>query len=303
MWTRTVAVMLCMLTVITTAPFSFAELGSTPLGTITTQESVKVGSTTAPTGTTIFTGDRVTSDLPSLIDLGNGSRIELTKAEAAFVKEGKTLVINADQGLLRFNFAKGNDVRIETEKYQFTTEGSTENLGEIGLNRNGQVIVEMAQGAFHMMNKNTGVMSLVTPGQPMLLLAQIGKGQISKNGSSLTDTSKIFQPNELKGMCVVSGSEAYPVIGNTTSIISIRGSWSLDSGYHSYEVVECEPKVLTSAGVSSGVAAEAVKSAAASGTSAAFPTSAAILAGAGAGAGIGLGAYYAAKDEKSPSDR
>jgi hypothetical protein len=243
----------------------------------------------------------VASTQPSLIDLGDGSRVELTKAEAAFDKDGETLVINADQGLLRFNFAEGNDVRIETSKYQFTADKASGSLGEIGLNRKGQVIMEVAQGSFSMLNKSTGAVSRIAAGQPMLLLAQSGKGLITRSGSSITDSAKIFQPNELKGLCAVSGNEAYAILGNTTSIISVRGSWGLESGDHPYEVVKCTEAALMSAGASSGAAAAAVKSAASVGGSS-FPKTAVALAGAGAGAGVALGIYYATKSESSRTE-
>ena len=109
---------LSLLTVIATAPFSLAEtFSASPLGAVVTPGSVIVGNAVAPTGTTIFAGDRVTSDDTALIDLNGGSRIEMTKATATFSRQGKTLLVKANQGLLRFNFVKGENVRIDAGKY------------------------------------------------------------------------------------------------------------------------------------------------------------------------------------------
>lgn len=118
---KALAVAVSLLTIIVTAPFSPAEtVAASPLGTIVTNGSVTVGNVTAPTGTTFFAGDKVTSVQPAMIKFDSGSRIEMTKAAATFSREGKTIVVQTDQGLLRFNFKKGETVRINAGKFRFS---------------------------------------------------------------------------------------------------------------------------------------------------------------------------------------
>ncbi len=154
---RALAITLCLLTVIVTAPFSAAEtVAASPLGTIVTNGNVTVGNLNAPTGTTIFTGDKVTSVQPTLINFSGGSRIEMTKSAATFSRQGNTVVVQADEGLLRFNFKKGESVQINAGKFQFTGGSETERVGELGLNRNGLLVMTMTKGSFNALNIETG---------------------------------------------------------------------------------------------------------------------------------------------------
>src|SRR5262245_37395031 len=120
---RVLALALCALTVTATAPFSLAEtLLTSPLGSVFTAGRVTIGGSVAPTGTTIFAGDRVsTLESPALINLATGSRIEMAKALATFNREGQTLVVKATTGLLRFNFKKGEAVRLHAGRYTLET--------------------------------------------------------------------------------------------------------------------------------------------------------------------------------------
>jgi len=270
-----------------------------PLGTISSEGNVTVGNSSAPTGTTIFSGDRVASSQPALIDFSNGSRIEMAKASATFSRDGKTLVIKADQGLLRFNFAKGEDVSIDTGKYRITSEGSSGNMGELGLNSKGQMIVEMLEGSVSVLNKSTGQINKATLGRPLVLFTSSGNGNITNNGSSLTDASKIFNIDEFRGMCIVGGDEAYPISGNSSSQIAIKGNWQKDTGTIDYQVVECTEQAMTDAGASSEAASAAADAATGIAGASGFPTAAAV-AGVAAGAGVGIGVW---QSTKSPSSR
>jgi hypothetical protein len=292
------AVFLSLIIVVSTAPFTLAEMGMAPLGTLTSGGNVTVGTTAATSGTTIFAGDRVASSQPALIDLGNGSRIELTRADATFDREGNILVIRADEGLLRFHFNENQNVIIDAGAYRLTSEKSSVNSGEIGLNRNGQMVVEVRQGALKALNRDTGEIVRALPGHP-LILTQSGEGFVTQNGSSLTDASKMFKINELKGMCVVGGSEAYPIVGNSDSMITIKGAWQLNSGYHKYTVTECTKEAMMNAGATESAAAAAAKGATTVGAST-FPTTAVAVVGVAAGAGVGIGVWQATK---SPSSR
>jgi hypothetical protein len=170
---RAVAVVLSFLAVLMTAPFSLAEtISATPLGTIVAPVSVTVGNAIAPTGTTIFAGDRVASDSPALISLTNGSRIEMTKAAATFNRQGNTLVVQASEGLLRFNFVKGEDIKINAGKYTFSSSNGSAHVGELALNSKGEVIMYVGEGTFTALNNATGARSEVSLGNPIVVIDQ-----------------------------------------------------------------------------------------------------------------------------------
>jgi hypothetical protein len=170
---RAVAVVLSFLAVIMTAPFSLAEtLSVVPLGAITAPVSVTVGNKTAPTGTTLFAGDRVASDSPALISLTGGSRIEMTKAAATFNRQGNTLVVKASEGLLRFNFVKGENVQINAGKYTFSSANGSAHVGELALNDKGEVIMYVGEGTFTALNNATGARSEVSLGNPIVAIDQ-----------------------------------------------------------------------------------------------------------------------------------
>jgi hypothetical protein len=166
---KTLAAVLSFLTVIMTAPFSLAEtFSASPLGTIVAPVSVTVGNAIAPTGITIFAGDRVASDSTALINLTSGSRIEMTKAAAAFNRKDNTLVVQASEGLLRFNFVKGENIQINAGKYAFSSTNASAHVGELALNNKGDVIMYVGEGTFTALNNATGARSEVSLGNPMV---------------------------------------------------------------------------------------------------------------------------------------
>jgi hypothetical protein len=161
---RVLALVVCLLTIAFGTQFSAAEtVVASPLGTIVTQGSVIVGNTSAPTGTTIFAGDKVTSNQPALISFNSGSRIEMTKAAATFSRQGKVLVVNADQGLIRFNFVKGESVQINAGKFRITGTSESGYIGELGLNAKGQLVMTVTEGVFTALNTETGEQTKVEP--------------------------------------------------------------------------------------------------------------------------------------------
>jgi hypothetical protein len=309
MHVRALASVLAMMTMIVTAPFSLAEtVAAPPLGTIVTQGSVTIGNVAAPTGTTIFAGDRVASTQPALINLGSGSRLEMTKAAATFARQGEALLVQADQGLIRFNFKKGEDVQIEAGKYRFTTANNSEHIGELGLNRSGQVVMNVAEGTFLAMNTATGMRTEVSPATPFAAMDQSGHGSLTKGGKTVNDGAAKFQVNELKGRCLVSGSEAHQITANTANVIEIKDPWKLNTGTYEYKVVDCSKDALIAAGASTAAAASAATAgaaagAAAAGAGAAAGVSAGVVAGVVAGVagavGLGIGVYEATKSDSS----
>jgi len=183
---------IALLTIVAGAPFSSAETAAgSPLGTIVTNGSVTVGNVSAPTGTTFFAGDKVTSTQPAMINFDGGSRIEMTKAAATFAREGKTIVVKTDQGLLRFNFKKGEDVRINAGKFQFTGGIGSGRVGELGVNRSGQLVMTLTEGSFVAMNAETGARTEVTTAKPLTVTNQVpaaaaGAGSATSASSGIT---------------------------------------------------------------------------------------------------------------------
>jgi hypothetical protein len=196
-----------------TAPFTFAGTIAAPLGKISTRGIVTVDNATAPTGTTIFAGDRVSSNEPALINLTSGSRVEITNAAATLARQGQTLVLNADQGLLRFNFVKGEDVQINAGKFRFAEGKDTNRSGELGLNRNGEIVMNLTEGSFIATNLASGIRTLVNPATPM---AVVNPTTVPPRG--MNKTTKLLLT--VAGVAVVAG--AWIVIHNAMKSNSVR---------------------------------------------------------------------------------
>jgi hypothetical protein len=312
---RVLAVALSLLTIVVTAPFSLAEtFAAARLGAIITPGKVTVGGSVAPTGTTLFAGEQVSvSEAPALIQFNGGSRIEMTRAAATYSREGNALIVQANRGLLRFNFKRGEQVQINAGRFQFTAVGNgTAHNGELGLNLNGQVAMNLSEGTFAVLDTVTGERNEVLPSLPFQATDIVGKGQITKGGKTLTDTSKSWTVDELKGKCVVAGGEAFAILSNTPNELTLKkGAWKLATGSYDYKIVECNKDALVAAGASAaaagaavGAAGAAAAGAAAAGAAAAGAISAttvAIVAGVAAAA-VGLGVGVAAATS-SPSSR
>jgi hypothetical protein len=170
--TKALAVALSFLATMMTVPFSPAEALSASMGSVITATSVTVGNAVAPTGTTIFSGDRVATDGPALVSLKGGSQIEMTKAAATFNRQDNTLVVKANEGLLRFNFVKGEDVKINAGKYTFTSANGSSHVGELGLNSKGEIVLQVTEGVFTALNNVTGARTEVSIGNPLVALDQ-----------------------------------------------------------------------------------------------------------------------------------
>jgi hypothetical protein len=311
---KALAVFLSLSTMMVTLPFSLAKgAAAIPLGTVVTNGSVTIGKSAAPTGTTVFAGDQIAANQPALINFSSGSRIEITKAAAAFARQGNTLVVQASQGLMRFNFKRGEDVQIIAGNYQFSGGANSSRVGELGLNRNGQVVLTLTEGSFSALNTVTSARTEVSPNRPLMVLTQSGQGSLTKSGKNITDASKTFQINELKGKCVVSGDEAYQIDGNTPTAIAIKGAWKRNSGNHEYKVTDCTKEALSAAGASAAAAGAAATTVGAGGAAAAgaatggavagaASATAAVVAGVGGAVGVGVGINNAVND-KSGSTR
>jgi hypothetical protein len=168
---KVLATVMCFSIMFATASFTFAEtVAAAPIGSIVTKGSAQIGNSSAPTGTTVFSGDKVSSTEPALINFKNGSRIEMTKAAATFNRQGDLLVVKTDQGLLRFNFDKGEKVLIEAGKFQITGSKDSKHVGVLGLNKDGEIAVTLSEGTLSALNVATGVRTEISPSVPMTVL-------------------------------------------------------------------------------------------------------------------------------------
>jgi hypothetical protein len=249
---------LLLLLLLFTASFSPAEIAATaPLGTIVASGYATIGNATAITGTTIFAGDQVTSKEPALISFINGGRIEMTKATAKFTRNSNALVMDVDQGLIRFNFKKGEEVQINAGQYRFTTISGIGPSGELGLNRSGQIAMNVMEGAFAVLNTASGMQTEVNTDNPFAVLGVSGQGHLSRNGNSISDLSLSLKSDELKGKCIVVETSAHAIRGNSATRIRILGSWDLETGIYLYKVVECLEEEMIRAGASQEAANKA----------------------------------------------
>jgi hypothetical protein len=297
---RVLAILFSLTMAVATGPFPLAETAAAiPLGTLVTNGNAIVGNIAAPTGTTIFTGDSVSSSQPALINFAGGSRIEMTKADAHFAREGKTLVVQASQGLLRFNFLAGEQVKFDAGTYRFTTVGNSSHVGELGLNRSGQVVMTVAEGTLAAFNNATGSKAEVTPNNPLIATTRSGNGTLLKGGHSVTDIAKSFPANALQGKCVVGGTEAYQILGNDSNVIAIKGDWKLASGNYDYKVVDCTVEALKAAGASPEAAGQAATDIAVGVVSSHKGLTAGVVAGVLGSVGLGVGVHEATKSSSS----
>jgi len=305
-WAKLPGILLSLALIFTTAPFSLAEASAAdPLGSIISTGLTVVGNSAAPTGTTIFAGDRVRSDDPVLISLNSGSRIEMTKATANFDRKGDALVLQVDEGLLRFNFDKEESVEIEAGDYRFMASGDSGPTGELGINHRGQIAMNLMEGSFQALNTTTGKRTEVSIATPFAIMDQTGRGRIVNDGKTITDDFLSVDPNSLQGQCVVAGSEAYAISNNSGNLITINGNWDLGSGDYTYQVVECTEEAMVQAGASREAAENAVVASVFGVTPAAQEShvvrNAAIIAGVAGAVVVPLAIKAMGDDEKSPS--
>jgi len=114
----------------------------------------------------------------------------MTKAAAVFSRQGKTIVVNADKGLLRFNFKKGENIQINAGKFQFAGGSESERIGELGMDGKGQLVLTMTAGHFEALNTETGARTEVSAAKPLHAAAQ-GSAAAAGAGASTMGSSGI----------------------------------------------------------------------------------------------------------------
>lgn len=301
-------ILLSMTVLLYTAPPLLPEAyDSGPLGSVMSTGETFLGGSAAPAGTTIFAGDQVRSEDPALISLNSGTRIEMTRAAANFDRKGDVFILRADEGLFRFRFENEDHVEIEAGDYRFKAAGNSSATGELGLNRRGQVAMNLTAGSFDVLNTVSGMRSEVSVATPFAAMDQTGRGRIANDGQTVADDLLSAEKDSLKGQCVVIGDEAQAISGNSGNVITVNGNWDKKSGQYTYHVVACTEEALVRAGASLESARKAVIASVFGVPPVAPPShaarNAAIIAGVGGAAALPLALKAMKKDEKSPSSR
>jgi hypothetical protein len=294
-WEKLFGIVLIMILILSTALFSLADpVATLPLGSIVSTGNTTIGGTTAPSGTTIFVGDKITSVDATLINLNSGSK-------------GDALLVRMNKGLLRFNFNDRENVQIEAGEYRFMPTGDSGAVGELGMNQSGQIAMNLQKGSFKALNTITGIQTEITVATPFAVMDLAGKGRIVNDGNSVSDDFLSLGTDSLRGQCIVAGNEAYAISGNNGNRIMINGNWGLRTDEYTYQVVACTEEAMVQAGASR----EAARNAVVTSVFGVQPTpqqshtarNAAILAGIGGGVVIPVAIKAMGNDEKSQSSR
>ncbi len=101
------------------------------------------------------------------------------------------IVVQTDEGLLRFNFKKGESVRINAGKFQFTGGVNSSRVGELGVNRKGQLVMTLTEGSFEALNTETGAKAEVTAAKPLTQVPAAAAGAASATSASSGITAAI----------------------------------------------------------------------------------------------------------------
>jgi hypothetical protein len=281
-------------------------LNAVQLGTVLTGGTTRIDDTVIPSGTTLFTGDRIVSELPALIHLDTGGRIEIVRAAARFSRHEEQLVVHVEEGQLSFVINEGEAVQIVAGEYRLTADRGFRNSGRLSVDSTGRMTMNVIEGVFTATDQVTETQTELKKGDALATETHRGTGSLSLNGTTITDNALSVPAGKFRGMCVVVGREAYAVSGNTGNVISIQGTWKQLTGEYQYQILECEAKMLIQAGATPESARNAVSVAvfgAPQVTGSNTRRNTAIILGIGAGVGIPLVIKAAKSDDKSPSSR
>src|SRR5262249_53848674 len=72
-----------------------------------------------------------------------------------------------------------------------------------------------------------------------------GNGIILKGGKTLTDVYPRWTEDALAGKCVTVEHETYRIVGNTSIVLTIKGTWKLESGdEYPYRLAQCSSEFV-----------------------------------------------------------
>ncbi len=243
MYQKATAILLAFVLLSCNMPLSLAEAASSgPIASLFTSTSASIDTVNAPTGTSIFAGDRIQAKhSPALIRFFNGSAVQMTGADASFNLQGDALLIHAESGLLSFNI-KEYETTITAGPFKIFSQlpGKT-HAGILGLN-NRRIVMSVDEGLFACVDTRTNYMFNVSPEAP-LLLQSYGRGDIQKGGNTLADPGKSWKIDELKGSYINIRDEYHEILSNSQTMIEIKGTWRLETGSYDYMLIPAEAAV------------------------------------------------------------
>lgn len=238
-------------------PLQAEMAGGLPIGKLATSGTVSVGNALAPTGTALFSGDRLSAqNSPAFVRFGSGSRVVLPRGSAATIyRKGTGLIIQAEKGTLGFHFVPREEARIEAGRYTLTASArDVAEVGELFVGADGRIAMALRSGSFSAFDAKSGKsfdVSAQTSGQSGLQAA--GNGSLVNDTNAFSDTAQRWSANSLMGKCIVARGEAHRIMSNEATTLTLQGTWLLFSDTYKYAITECTAQALADAGASIGI--------------------------------------------------
>jgi hypothetical protein len=250
---KVIASFLGALTIIVLLPLAFGDMpNGLPIGKTASSGIVSIAGSTAPSGTVVFSGERVVAqDSPALISFRQGGSILLGEgAGAKFSRNGDLLLIQADSGTMSFNLPPGEKVRIQAGSRSYVSSESG-SVGEITVAPNGESALSVASGKLYALNTATSGTQT----------QENKKGNLTKGGNSFSDPNANWKPDELVNRNLKINGKPFTIVSNTEKTIKIKETFSLDTGVYVYSISEppvigkSRTKLYIAAGAGAGAAA------------------------------------------------
>jgi hypothetical protein len=227
---------LSALTIFIILPFAFSGIPvGLPIGKTASSGIVSIAGSTAPSGTVVFSGERVVAqDAPALIAFRQGGSVLLNEgASAKFSRKSDLLMIQADGGTISFNLPPGEKVHIQAGSRSYVSSESG-SIGEIKVTTDSESIVSVTSGKLYAINAATGVAQT----------QEIKKGNLTKGGNSFTDPNARWKPDEYANFSIKINGKPFTIVSNTEKTIKIKETFTMDTGTYSYDFGE--PKISKS---------------------------------------------------------
>jgi hypothetical protein len=262
---RLFASSLSALTLLVIIPFSLGGTSAAlPIGQTTSSGVVSIAGSTAPSGTVVFSGERVMAqEAPALISFRQGGSVLLNEgAGATFSRNGDVLLIQASNGTMSFNLPAGEKVRIQAGSHNYVSSESG-SVGEITMVPEGAPSVLVASGNLYALNAAASVAA--AQDQP--------KGNLTKGSNSFTDPNAKWKPDQYKNYGLLINGKQFTVVSNTEKTIKIKETFSLNTGTYSYSIgglkhagMSKNTKIVIGVAVAGGGAGAAIAAAKAGGS-------------------------------------
>ena len=255
---RMARMMLCMAWLLAAFLPLRAEMASgLPIGRLATPGTVSVSNALAPTGTALFSGDRLLAqNSPAFIRFRSGSSVVLPRGSAATIYRKETgLLIQAEKGTLGFHIVPREKARIEAGRYTLTASArDVAEVGELVVGADGRIAMALSSGSFSAFEAKSGKsfdVSAQNSGQSGLQSAE--SGSLVNDTNTFSDPAQRWSANGLMGKCIVARGEAHRILSNEATILTLQGTWLLFSDTYKYAITECTPQALADAGAVIGI--------------------------------------------------